>query len=49
MVKTELVPLEHIERVILMIRGHKILLDVDLAGMYGVDVKSLESSGETQY
>lgn len=44
MVNTELVPLEYVERVILMIRGHKVLLDVDLAGMYGVDVKVLNQA-----
>ena len=44
MVKTELVTIEHVERVILMIRGQKVLLDVDLAGMYGVDVKVLNQA-----
>jgi hypothetical protein len=44
MVKAELVPLEHVERVILMIRGHKVLLDVDLASMYGVEAKVLNQA-----
>ena len=41
MVKAELVPLEHVERVILMIRGHKVLLDSDLARLYGVETRAL--------
>jgi len=44
MVKAELVPLEHVERVILIIRGHKVLLDVDLADMYGVEAKVLNQA-----
>ncbi|MBE7465959.1 MAG: ORF6N domain-containing protein [Planctomycetes bacterium] len=35
------VPLERIERAILLIRGHKVMLDSDLAGLYGVTVKRL--------
>jgi len=42
-VKAELVPREHVEQMILMIRGHKVLLDADLAIMYGVEVKVLNS------
>jgi len=34
-------PLEHIERRILLIRGHKVLLDADLAALYGVTTKRL--------
>jgi len=44
MVKAELVPLEHVERVILIIRGHKVLLDVDLADIYGVEAKVLNQA-----
>ncbi|HWR98427.1 MAG TPA: ORF6N domain-containing protein [Candidatus Methanoperedens sp.] len=36
-----LVPVERIERAILMIRGHKVLLDADLAALYGVETKTL--------
>ena len=36
-----LVPAERIERLILLIRGHKVLLDVDLAKLYGVSTKRL--------
>jgi hypothetical protein len=31
----------HIERSIMVIRGHKVLLDSDLAGLYGVETKAL--------
>ena len=34
-----LVSTERIERSILMIRGHKVMLDVDLAELYGVQIK----------
>ena len=33
--------MERIERVILALRGHKIMLDADLASMYGVETKVL--------
>ena len=33
---------EMIERKIYLIRGHKVLLDSDLAEMYGVEVKHLK-------
>lgn len=36
-----LVPVEFIERKILLIRGHKIMLDADLADIYGVTTKRL--------
>jgi len=35
------IPAERIERAILMIRGHKVLLDSDLALLYGVTIKRL--------
>jgi len=38
----ELMPVEIIERKIYMIRGHKVLLDSDLAELYGVEVKQLK-------
>jgi len=37
----ELVPVEHIERAILILRGHKVMLDADLAMLYGVETRSL--------
>jgi hypothetical protein len=36
-----LIPVERIEHAILMVRGHKVLLDTDLAAMYGVETKAL--------
>jgi len=36
-----LVPIERIERLILLIRSHKVILDVDLAALYGVETKQL--------
>ncbi len=39
--KQELVPAERIERMILLIRGQKVMLDADLAELYGVPTKRL--------
>ena len=39
-----LVPVERIERVILVIRGHKVMLDADLAGLYEVEAKVLNQA-----
>jgi len=36
-----IVPLERIESRILLIRGHKVMLDSDLAELYGVTTKRL--------
>ncbi len=36
-----LVPIEHITRAILVLRGHKVLLDTELAALYGVSTKRL--------
>ena len=36
-----IVPVERIESRILLIRGHKVLLDSDLAQLYGVTTKRL--------
>lgn len=33
--------IEKIERAILIVRGHKIILDVHLAELYGVEIKTL--------
>jgi hypothetical protein len=41
---TELVPIERVERSILLIRGQRVLLDVDLATVYGVAVKRLNEA-----
>ncbi|MDA8338057.1 MAG: ORF6N domain-containing protein [Nitrospiraceae bacterium] len=37
-----LIPVEIIEKKILMIRGEKVILDADLAELYGVEVKHLK-------
>ena len=42
--KRELVPIETIARRILAIRGHKVLLDSDLAELYGVPTKVLNQA-----
>jgi len=39
--KKTFIPAERIERAILLIRGHKVLLDSDLALLYGVTIKRL--------
>ena len=44
MAEQSLVLVERIERAILAIRGHKVLLDADLATLYGVDTKTLNRS-----
>jgi len=36
-----LIPMERIEKAILFIRGEKVMLDTDLAELYGVDTGSL--------
>jgi hypothetical protein len=38
------VPLERIERRILLIRGQKVMLDADLAELYGVETKALNQA-----
>ena len=39
--KASLVPFARIERAILVLRGHKVLLDADLAALYEVPTKVL--------
>jgi phage regulator Rha-like protein len=39
-----LVPVERIEKAILLIRGQKVMLDSDLAGLYGVLTKNLNKA-----
>ncbi|MDD5309701.1 MAG: ORF6N domain-containing protein [Deltaproteobacteria bacterium] len=36
-----MIPAERIERAILVLRGHRVLLDVDLAALYGVETRAL--------
>lgn len=44
MVGAELVPMEHVERVIVVLRGHRVLLDVNLADLYGVSASVLNQA-----
>ena len=37
----KLAPVENIERLILLVRGQKVILDADLAELYGVPTKVL--------
>jgi len=39
-----LIPIERIERAILFIRGEKVMLDADLAELYGVETKRLKEA-----
>lgn len=39
-----LVPIERVEQVILLIRGEKVILDTDLAKLYGVTTKALNQA-----
>src|ERR1043166_3671298 len=39
--RTSLIPVERIDRSILLIRGQKVLLDADLATLYGVETRAL--------
>ena len=41
MAEQSLVPIEHIERAILLLRRHRVLLDAELAALYGVETKAL--------
>ncbi len=38
------VPIERVERTILVIRGEKVILDADLAAIYGVSTKVLNQA-----
>jgi len=42
--KQSLVPVERIEKAILLIRGQKVMLDVDLAVLYGVSTSNLNKA-----
>ena len=41
MLQTGLVPVHRIERTIVMLRGHNVMLDADLATLYGVETRAL--------
>ena len=40
----DFVPVEHITRAILVLRGHQVLLDTELAALYGVATKALNQA-----
>jgi hypothetical protein len=42
--QTSLVPLERIERAIILVRGEKVMLDSDLAEIYGVETRILNQA-----
>ena len=42
--RQHIVPLERIENAILLLRGQKVMLDADLAALYGVEVKALNQA-----
>ena len=39
--KTSLIPAQNVEELIFLIRGHKVMLSMDLAGLYGVEPRVL--------
>ena len=41
---SSIVPIERIESAILFVRGHKVMLDADLARLYGVSAKRLNEA-----
>jgi hypothetical protein len=44
MAEPSVVPMGRIERAILVLRGHKVMLDSDLAALYGVETKVLNQA-----
>ena len=42
--KKSVIPIERIEKVILVLRGHKVILDRDLASLYGVTTANLNKA-----
>ena len=42
----QIIPIEQISRKILLIRGQKVILDRDLAELYGVETKVLNQAGK---
>lgn len=42
--KRDPIHLDQIDRAILILRGHKVLLDSDLAALYGVEAKTLNQA-----
>jgi hypothetical protein len=42
--KQLLIPVERIEKAILLVRGQKVMLDRDLAALYGVETRVLNQA-----
>ena len=42
--KAELIPIEQVEKVILVLRGHRVIVDADLARLYGVATRNLNKA-----
>ena len=42
--KRDPIQIEQIDRAILILRGHQVLLDSDLAALYGVEAKTLNQA-----
>lgn len=42
--RAAIVALERVERAILLLRGHKVMLDADLAALYGVETRALNQA-----
>jgi ORF6N domain len=43
------IPIERIEQTILVIRGERVILDADLAELYGAETRSLVQAVKAQY
>ena len=41
---TSLIPSEQVEQIMLLIRGQRVMLDRDLAALYGVETKNLNKA-----
>jgi hypothetical protein len=41
-----LLPIERVDTVILFVRGERVILDADIAGLYGVETKALVRAGK---
>jgi hypothetical protein len=44
MIEKIAVPIERIENRILLVRGHKVLIDADLAALYGAETRVLNQA-----
>ena len=42
--KNEIIPVEFIEEIILLIREHRVIIDRDLAALYGVTTKAFNQA-----